>query len=272
MRRVGAGSTRAATAVVAATLIMTSPRALRSQTEYADLESGRPLRVQGASAIERYAFEAQLGPSILAPPGGNAWALDAALLWGVLPRTQLELTVPVTSVPAAGGRTNGVAGPAFGALYALNVETRTLPAMAVAANVTTTAGPLAPLAPSLTLEGLVTRSLGASRVHLNASATIGPADSAATFGERTRWFVGAAVDHAWPLSSVLAAAEITASRPLTDATVVEWRAGAGARWQWEPHLVLDAGISRLFSGNAPAWSATVGVSWTFAIAALMAPR
>jgi len=243
---------------------------LRAQVEYYDLEAGRPLRAQDAYAIERYAWEAQLGPGISSSSASSSYAIAAAISYGLLPRTQLEITLPVVSLAAAGGaRSVGVAGIGLGGLYNLNAETISLPALAIAAHVTTTAGSQAPDAPLLALEGIATRSFTGMRLHLNATATIGPNDASSSALERSRWSAGAAIDHAWPIQSLLAAGELFVERPLGAGSRLAWSAGAGARWQAAPQFVLDAALSRRFSGDQPAWMATLGVTWSFAINALM---
>ena len=254
---------------VAATLLLTAAP-LCAQLEYYELETGRPLRVQSAQAIERYAWEVQVGPGLSVPSSGSSYALESAIAYGVLPRTQLEITMPFVSMPGAtGGRSAGLAGLGLGALYNLNAETISLPAFAVAAQVTTTAGSQAPSAPLLSLEGIATRSFTGMRLHLNAAATIGPNDATANGVDRSRWSAGAAIDHAWPIQSLLAAVELFAERPLAPASAVAWSAGAGVRFQATPPLVLDAALSRRFTGDQPAWMATLGVTWSFAVRALM---
>jgi hypothetical protein len=255
-------------------LLLSAPPAV-AQTEYADLDRGLPLRVQDAYAIARDAWELQLAPAVASSRAGTAaWGLATAVAWGALPRTQLEIAAPLASVPAASGsRAVGLDGLEFGALYGLNAETLGLPAFAVAARVAAPAGALGPTSSLLTVEGIATRSWPGVRLHLNVSATAGPSDTSTGALERSRWFAGAAVDHTWPLSSLLVAAELVALQPLDAGSPVAWSAGAGARWQWTPRLVLDAGLSRRFTGDSAGWSATLGVTWTFAIRALMAvPR
>ena len=242
-----------------------------AQTEYFNLDPSRPLRVQDAYAIETYGWDLQLGPAYSGPSGGNSTsALDLALAWGAFPRTQLELAAPLASAPAAGGgHTTGLDGLEIGALYNFNTETSGLPALAVASHVTTPIGSLGPSSALLSVEGIATRSFSGFRVHVDAAATIGPQGGGTGALERSRWFAGAALDHTWPLSSVLAALEIVALQPLADSSALTWSAGAGARMQWTPTLVLDAGISRRFAGAGQAWSATLGVTWSFAVRAFM---
>ncbi len=211
------------------------------------------------------------GPVVSGPSGsGSTWALETALAWGAFPRTQLEIAAPLASAPAAaGGHTTGLDGLELGALYNLNTETTSLPAFAVAAHVTAPVGTLGPASALLMMEGIATRSWSGLRAHLDAAATIGPAGGGTGALERPRWFVGAALDHTWPLSSVLAAVEIVALQPLADSSAIAWSAGAGARVQWTPVLVLDGGVSRRFTGADQAWSATLGITWSFAVRTLM---
>lgn len=244
--------------------LLAAPVAL-AQVEYENLDAGRPLRVEDAYAIERYGWDVQLGPAASWPASGTTSGVDAALAWGVLPRTQVELAVPFASVSG----TSGASGIGLGALYNLNAETQSLPAFAVAARAVAPAGALAPPAALLTIEAIATRSWPGLRLNVNASATAGRSDTLALATDRTRWFAGAAVDHSWPLSSLLAMVQLSAEQPLALGSAVAWSAGAGARWQWTPRLVFDAGAERRFTGDAPAWSASLGFTWAFAVRALM---
>jgi len=261
-------------AIPALLAMLLLPARARAQVEYYDLEAGRPLRVQDAYAIERYGWDVQVGPGVSSPSSSSSsYLLEAALAYGAFARTQFEITAPLVSTPAAGGgRSTGLAGLGFGVLYNLNAETISLPALALAAQLTTTAGSEAPPSSLLSLEGIATRSWPGVRVHLNAAAAIGPEQLAGVSAERSRWFAGVAADHAWPISSLLAVAEIVVERPLGAGSSVAWSAGAGARWQAKPRLVLDAAISRRFSGDDLAWMATAGVTWSFAVRALMPVR
>ena len=255
---------------ITALLIIMAARTARAQTQYEDLDPHRPVAVQDAYAIDRYAFELQLGPAASGPDARAIYAIEPVLAWGPLPRAQIEISAPVASaLSTVGERTAGLAGLRVSALYGFNVETVALPALAIAADVTTTAGPLAPAAPLLSLAAIATRSGPGFRVHLNGAITIGPTDASPLAGERSRWFAGLGIDHTWALQSLLGIVTVTAEQPLTPDARTAWSAGGGARWQWTPQLVLDAGASRRFSGDAPAWSATVGLTWTFAMRATM---
>ena len=253
-----------------AALALGAPAA-RAQADYENLDAARPLRVQDAYAVERYAWDVQLGPAVeRVDAGGTTWALESAVAWGALPRTQVELVAPLLSSPdggAGGGRSVGLDGLTLGALHGLNMETLSWPAIALVARVVTPVRSLAPSSGLFTVGGIATRSFAAARLHVNASATIGPSDGGGL--DRTRWFAGAAIDRTWPLHALLAAAELFAEQPLAPESPVAWTAGAGVRWQSTPRLVFDGGVSRRFSGNDLAWSATFGVTWSFAVRAFI---
>ena len=50
---------------ITALLIIMAARTARAQTQYEDLDPHRPVAVQDAYAIDRYAFELQLGPAVV---------------------------------------------------------------------------------------------------------------------------------------------------------------------------------------------------------------
>ena len=127
------------------------------------------------------------------------------------------------------------------------------------------AGTLAGDRTLLSLKAIATRTFGLTRLHLNGAWTFG---TSATEGPRLeappRWFAGAAVDYTFFRSSLLLVGEVTASQDY-DGAPVGVIAGAGARWQWTPTLVLDAGVARRLTGNAgPDLEVTAGLSHAFA--------
>jgi hypothetical protein len=73
------------------------------------------------------------------------------------------------------------------------------------------------------------------------------------------------IDHAWPLISTLAVADIVIDRfdglyPLDD-----WTAELGLRRQVAPQLVFDFGVSRRFAGTTQSTSLTVGLSYSMSM-------
>ena len=88
------------------------PRAL-AQTDYYNTDRGRPLQTEDAYPVERRAFEIQAAPLRVARAAGGLyhWSVEPEIAYGILPRTQVEVGVPVSFVEQGGTRTSGVADP-----------------------------------------------------------------------------------------------------------------------------------------------------------------
>lgn len=256
-RRSLAGVRRLSTAALVA--IAMTGRGAGAQTDYYNLDRGRPLYVEDALAIERHAIEWQLAPLRLggARGVGSTLELEPELAWGVWPRTQLEVGVPIARWSRSGRETIGGAGVDVAILHALNTETTTLPALALAARMLIPAGPLGPSRAVPTVTALVTRTLSHGRVHVNASATPGTFADDDRVGEASRWEVGVAGDHAFVFRSLLVGGEVLARRRLVGDGEVDWRAGTGLRYQVGPRLAVDAGVGRGLAADGE-WYATFG--------------
>jgi hypothetical protein len=240
-----------------------------AQTDYYNTDAGRPVTVEDASAIERRAFEIQAAPLRLerARPGVYTWALEPELAYGILPRTQIELGLPIALVDAGiAGRRSGIAGIELSALYNLNLET-SIPALAVAADVLLPAGELGPDRAYVSVRGIATRTLSWARFHANVGYTLGASPDATSdeMVELPRWLAGIAVDRAFPLRSTLITAELLARQPIREDEDVEWSIGAGIRRQLTVHWALDGGIGRRLTGESGAWYATVGTAFAFGL-------
>jgi hypothetical protein len=87
-----------------ATALTAAPRALVAQTEYYDLDAGRPTRVEDASPTERSELEIQLAPVRLewVDGGMQRWRMEPKLSYGVLPFTEIELRAPLVAAPEGG--------------------------------------------------------------------------------------------------------------------------------------------------------------------------
>lgn len=256
-RRSLAGVRRLST--VALVAIAMAGRGADAQTDYYNLDRGRPLHVEDALAIERHAIEWQLAPLRLggARGAGSTLELEPELAWGVWPRTQLEVGIPMARWSRGGRETLGGAGVDVAILHALNTETTTLPALALAARMLIPAGPLGPSRAVPTVTALVTRTLSHGRVHVNASATPGTFADDDRVGEASRWEVGVAGDHAFVFRSLLVGGEVLARRRLVGDAEVEWRAGTGLRYQVGPRLAVDAGVGRGLAADGE-WYVTFG--------------
>jgi hypothetical protein len=249
------------------------PGAGWAQTDYYNTDARRPVRIEDAYPVERYAFELQVAPLRLerSDRGSYHWELEPELAYGILPHTHLEIGLPLRFADGAGGDSDfGLGGIAISALHNLNVETMGLPAFALAADVIVPVGSFAPDAIYSSLKGIATRTYRIARIHLNGQYTFGstpnPLEQA---GEASRWMAGVAVDKAFPLRAALLIADVYVEQPLHDGTDPEWTIEAGTRYQLDPYFALDAGIGRRLSGPEKGWFVTVGLARAFAIRSLI---
>jgi hypothetical protein len=248
-------------------LLPTIPAALGAQTDYYNTDAGRPVRTEDAYAIERRAMEFQVAPLRLERARGGAyrWGLEPEIAFGMLPRTQVEIGIPLVHVDGlAGRRTTAAAGVEVSALYNLNAETR-LPALALAADVTLPVGGLAPSRAVPTLKAIATRTFPALRVHVNAAITFADAfDEVARMmpvnAELSRWSTGFAIDRTFPLQALLLTAEVVSSAPLARAEPQRWDMAGGARWQLSPRVAVDGGAGYRLAGDEPGWFMTTGAA------------
>jgi hypothetical protein len=274
---------RASVALVAA--VGAWPARAAAQTDYYNTDRGRPVQIEDAYATERHAFELKLAPVRVewAAGSGNAsWEVEPEIAYGLLPRTHVEIGVPVAFASTDGGvRRNGVAGVELSLMHNLNAETRTVPALGVRADVLAPVGPLAPERTYATFTGMLTRTLRPLRIHMNAQVTAGAAPRPSTLSLTSeqpsadaeglsRWLAGVAVDKTFPLHSVLFTAELLARQPLVRAEKdTELVAGAGLRLQASPTLALDVGLGRRIDASRGPWYATFGTVYSFGLRALM---
>lgn len=246
-------------AVLGAVALLSPVKEAAAQTDYYNLDRGRPLRVEDALVIERHALEWQLAPLRVSGGDGvgSAVAFEPELAWGAWARTQLEIGVPLVR-RREGGRTSlGGAGVDISVLHALNAETLTLPALAVGAHLLLPAGPFGPTRAIPTFTALATRTLSAGRIHLNASVTPGSYRQGDGADEASRWSGGVAVDHAFVFQSLLVGADLVARRPLHGDDGVEWSAASGLRYQVGPRMGVDFGFGRVV-GERGEWFVTAG--------------
>lgn len=242
-----------------------------AQTDYYNTDAGRPLHIEDALPVERYAFELQLAPVRLERERGGAyqWSVEPELAWGLLPRTQLEVGVPLSYLDLAGQHEVGLAGIDVSVLHNLNVETETLPAFALAASVALPVGRFAPRRAYPSVKALLTRTYSFARFHLNGQYTIGGSPDRGS-ADQSRWEAGISVDRTYPLKAVLVGAELFARQPLPAESSLEWNTAAGLRYQVNPRYAIDAGFGRNITGGS--WFFTFGSALAFGIPALMPGR
>jgi len=290
-REAGSASRSLRRALVASVLLASvgtpASRAV-AQTDYYNTDRGRPVQIEDAYATERHAFELKLAPARVEWMAGEAtWDIEPEIAYGLLPRTHVEIGVPIAFTTSdLGARRSGMAGLELSLMHNLNVETRTLPALGLRADLLAPVGPLAPDRTYATFTGMLTRTFRPMRIHLNGQVTAGAepgsaksgpvrglvqADNPATNAEGlSRWLAGVAIDKTFPLHSVLLTAEFLARQPLVrTADDMELVAGAGMRMQVSPTLALDLGFGRRIDDGGGPWYATFGTAYSFGLRALM---
>jgi hypothetical protein len=270
-------------------LLLATPAVAAAQTDYYNTDRNRPIRIEDAYATERYSFDAHLAPVRLQRSTGAvySWGVDPEVAYGILPRTQLEVGVPVAFIDLATSENHaGVTGLDISVLHNLNVETSTVPAFAIRATVLAPVGSLAPERTYPSVQGMLTRTFRWARLHVNGEYTFGaePSGSTGEAGaaaatslgsgatELSRWMGGLAIDRTFPLRSVLVTGEVYAQQPIQSEQDVEWNVGAGLRYQASPYFALDAGLGKRVTGNDQAWYVTFGVARVFALRGLMPSR
>ena len=258
-------------AAVATVLVIARPAT--AQTDYYNTDEGRPVRVEDAYPVERYAFEVQVAPLRLERTDGGTyeWDFEPELAYGILPYTQVEIGFPLALRDNEEGRGRfGLGGIHLSALHNLNAESRTLPAFAVSANAGLPVGNFAPERIYPSLKGIATRTFAFARFHVNGQYTFGPTPGAeADVGETSRWMAGLAVDKTFPLRSALLIAGVVAEQPLHAGEDLEWVAEAGLRYQLDPFFALDAGVGRRITGHDRGWFFTFGAARAFAVRSLI---
>jgi hypothetical protein len=242
----------------------------RAQTDFYNTDRGRPLETEDALVIERRAFELQLAPltRTRVARGVTAWTVAPELAWGLAPRTQLEVSLPLatTDSPATGAST-ALAGVDVEMLHSLNAETMSLPALALGAGVHLPAGGAGPERATGVLRALATRTFAWGRLHLNGSSRVGSAGDALD----SQWTAGLAVDRTFVFRSLLVGAEVVARDVARAAAApgsaqrVAWQAGAGVRHQLNPRLAGDLGVRRTLSAGEAQWTVTAGAAYAFAM-------
>ena len=141
-----------------------------AQSEYRNLEGGRPVRVSDASPTERHALDLDLTTVRVDRLSFGRYRLqvEPRITYGILPRMDISLrTLAFYREPSAIPR-GTVAGVGIGGEYQLKMESLHLPAIGLAGEVWAPTGPNASR-PAYSIKGLVTRTFHAGRIHLNGS-------------------------------------------------------------------------------------------------------
>lgn len=243
-------------ALVATLVLM--PAATTAQTDYYNLERGRPLTVEDPYPTERYALELQLAALRLErpKPGVWRWSWVPEFAYGLAPRLQVELGAPFGYTDAVGERRFELEGLEGGVLYQLLWESQRTPAIGVAVD----AGAPREGPATATLRVLATRTWPALRLHLNAEATAGRLAPVGAPEGPPRWRLGVAADRTWPLRSLLVGVEALMEQPRRPSAPRALTLAIGLRRQMNPYTAVDVGLGRRFRGPDPAWLFTLGAS------------
>jgi hypothetical protein len=153
------------------TILMAIPVAGAAQTQYYNLDAGRPNRIEDATPTERYGLEIQLAPVRVERLIGGSMRVrtEPKLSFGLLRSTELEVRAPFLSVIQPGAKNNhGFASVGIGGLHAFNRETRWVPAVAIGGEALLPIGSLAAPRTSYAFKLLATKTSTLGRVHLNA--------------------------------------------------------------------------------------------------------
>jgi hypothetical protein len=142
---------------------------LKAQTEYHDLDAGRPTRIEDAQVTPRQAIEWEMAP-IEAEQFSNGltrYTIEPALSYGVLPRTDIELTAPFIFRERGATPSHGLTGFGVGAMYSFNNETTVLPSLALKGEVVFPAAGATTSGTLYAARAMATRTFGGLRLHLN---------------------------------------------------------------------------------------------------------
>ena len=254
-------------------LLFLIPEQLPAQIDYRNLDDGRPVVTEDAYPVERYAFELLAPYRFEAEAGGTELHLVVPeIAHGVARNTQVGVKLPVVARTDEIGTEWGLAGIRVFGLHNFNTESPTLPAVALRADVSFPVGALAGDGIRVGFKAIATRSWGRTRIHLNGGRGFGSEDALSAGEPITRWSASLAVDRTFFRSSLLLVGEIAIAQPTAGARAT-LDGSVGARWQWTPTLVLDAGVSRrLRADSGPDIGLTFGLSHAFALRRLMPSR
>jgi len=238
------------------------PAPALAQTDFYNLDKGRPLRVEDAYSTKRWAFEVKASPLTLSQQrsGELLFQPSLELKHGLFPGVEVSVGTGFDVARHGADSDTGLADFELSALANLWVEGEHLPAAAirVTSHLPTRSGHGA----DLEVKGIVTRSLhGPVRAHLNGAVTLG-SDRAED------WWVGAALDWVLPFQHTLLLAETWISTPPQGDRRLH--SSAGARFQVNPSWVLDAGLGRSWSGvGRQDWGLTMGLTHEFGVRRLI---
>ena len=238
-------------ALLAAALV---PPVAAAQTDYRNLDHGRPSTVEDAYPIEHHALEFGLGYWADRESGSTLHEARPEISWGALSNLQVGVGFPLRS--SSGGDERGLAGVEGSALYNLLTESPSLPAFALGGSIHLPVGSLAGNDARGELSLVGTRSFGQWRAH--AAGAIGFGGSAVPI---PRWETGLALDRTLYRQSLLLVGGVVVDQRRTGSPT-QVVGELGLRWQASPTLVLSAGLERRLSEVGPDGGLRLGITRT----------
>jgi len=227
------------------TALLVGPTTGAAQVDYRNLDDDRPVKVEDAQSVERYAFEVILPYSVAGERDGNvAQAIVPELSYGIAPDLHVGIKAPI----ALDHGDVGLAGIRVFGLYNINTEFGWVPAFALRVDTELPIGAFASSDARVAVKGIATRAFGANRVHVNAAYRFGADGTPGLVEPMPRWWVGLGADRTLYRHSLLLVANTVVERPL-DTAPIGALVGGGVRWQWTPTSVLDLGVSRTVVGS-----------------------
>jgi len=251
-----------AAAVAGVLTLGPSAQPAAAQTDFHNLDKGRPLRVEDAYAAKRGAFELQASPLTVAgrAEGEMVFFPSVELKYGFLPGMEFSAGVEGEFPRRPGDGRSASAEAEFSVLANLWVESHHLPAAAL--RFTTHLPTAVDHGTSAEFRGILTRWLaGPVRWHLNGALVVGE-------GRRERWWGGGALDWVFPFHHTLALAEVWVAEGVEGERRIH--SAMGVRLQATPTLVLDAGMGRSWRGESwEDWAGTLGITHEFGVRRLL---
>lgn len=220
-------------------------------SDHANLDEGRPLRLEDAYAIADGEIALEIGGGFTLPRrGSNQGVFPAELLFGALPNLQLSVGTTLATDPWGIDDRPRSGDIQVSALYNFNQETISLPAFALKVGVDTPTG-VGGRGYGLELKGIITKSLERLSLHLNVGYELLVATGRGDRDGRYKLTLGASYPLGAPhFTRATLVGDVFAEQSTRrgEATVVGLE--VGVRYQLTPRIVWDVGIGTECAGPA----------------------
>jgi hypothetical protein len=238
---------------------------LFAQSDYRNLDPGRPIVIEDAQPIEYRAFEFQLGiPRYSRHLDGYELSFEPELKWGFAKDWQAGISGEDV-ILRNNGTIHAFRNTQLHLLYNLNQEGPDLPAIAFRPEVTLGTGGLGTDDPHAGVKVIASKSFGLNRIHLNASYTAGPEEAPGRGGDLVnRYLYGIAYERTFPIEFFVLLVDLYSVAPI-DGGRREIIYDLGARFQITPTWVVDAGLFHAIRSDDLDFGMTIGLSYVFSI-------